>query len=450
MKQALKVGVSGVRGVVGDSLTPQIVMSFAQAFGTFVGSGTVVVGRDTRPSGLMFQEAVVAGLQSVGCKPLLLGVQPTPTILMQTRAVGARGGIAITASHNPGPWNALKFVDRSGMFLNRTRADELFDIYHQQDFPFVAEQDLQATEWLDSPFRLHSDRVLSYVDEAAVARKRLKVAVDCCHGVGALHTVDFLKRLGCEVVSMSDEPSGEFVRDPEPTPEHIGALCQLVKEQGCDVGFAQDPDGDRLAIVDEKGEAIGEDLSVAFAIRQVLIHHQAGPVVINLSASKGIEEMARGLGADVIRTPTGEIHVSEKMVEVDAVAGGEHTGGVIIPAIHPCRDSYSAMALVLELMVSEGKPISWLRNDVPRYSLLRDKLPIRGDQAPLILRSLRRHFEGEKMSLMDGVYVDFGDSWIQVRRSFTEPVLRLFAEAPDEVRSQELLAELKQLIEKTL
>lgn len=450
MKQALKVGVSGVRGVVGDSLTPQIVMSFAQAFGAFVGSGTVVVGRDTRPSGLMFQEAVVTGLQSVGCKPLLLGVQPTPTILMQTRTVGARGGIAITASHNPGPWNALKFVDRSGMFLNRTRADELFDIYHQQDFPFVAEQDLQEAEWLESPFRLHRDRVLTYVDRECISQKRFKVAVDCCHGVGAVHTVGFLETLGCEVVPMSDEASGEFTRDPEPSPENIGALCQLVKERGCDVGFAQDPDGDRLAIVDETGEAIGEDLSVAFAIRQVLARHQAGPVVINLSASKGIEEMARGLGADVIRTPTGEINVSEKMVELGAVAGGEHTGGVIVPAIHPCRDSYSAMALVLELMACEGKAVSSLRQDVPRYSLLREKLPIRADQAPLILRSLRRHFEGEKMNLLDGVYVDFGDSWIQVRRSFTEPVMRLFSESPKEARSRELLDELKDLIQTTL
>ena len=450
MKQALKVGVSGVRGVVGESLTPQIVMSFAQAFGTFVGRGKVVVGRDTRPSGLMFEHAVVAGLQSVGCKPILLGIQPTPTILMQTLALGARGGIAITASHNPGPWNALKFVDRSGMFLNRTRADELFDIYHQQEFPLVAEQDLSVRETMEQPFALHADRVFRYVDRERVRDQTFKVAVDCCHGVGAVHAVPFLQQLGCDVVAMSDKPTGDFSRDPEPRPENIQALCELVRANGCDVGFAQDPDGDRLAIVDERGDAIGEDLSVAFAIRQVLARHAQGPVVINLSASKGIEEMARALGADVERTPTGEINVSEKMVELNAVAGGEHTGGVIVPAVHPCRDSFTAMALVLELMATEDKTISALCADVPRYALVREKMPIRSDQAPLILRALRRHFEGEKMILLDGVYVDFGDSWIQVRRSYTEPVIRLFAESPDETRSRELLDELKTLIRKTV
>ena len=447
MKQSLKVGVSGVRGVVGESLTPRLATSFAQAFGTFVGRGSVVVGRDTRPSGLMYEHAVVAGLLSVGCRPLILGVQPTPTLLMQTEATEARGGIAITASHNPGPWNALKFIDRHGRFLNRTRAEEFFDVYHQQDFPLVAEQDLLKAEERIGAFSLHAERVVEYVDTARIRPRRFKVAVDCCNGVGAVYTPDFLRdRFGCDVVALAAEPNGAFERDPEPRPETLTALCAAVREHGCDVGFAHDPDGDRLSIVDEQGRAVGEDMSVALAIRQVLLHHACGPVVLNLSASKGIEAMARALKSEVLRTPTGEINVVEKMLESGAVVGGEHTGGVIVPAIHPCRDSYTAMALILEGLAHDDRPLSALCAEVPRYHLLQEKVLIRGDESPHIMRALRRHYTGKPMILEDGFYVDFGTGWIQARRSQTEPVLRLFAEAPTANEARAYMEELQRLI----
>lgn len=448
MKQALKVGVSGVRGVVGESLTPRLVTSFAQAFGTFVGRGPVVVGRDTRPSGLLFEHAVVSGLLSVGCRPILLGIQPTPTLLMQTAATEARGGIAITASHNPGPWNALKFIERNGLFLSRTRAEAFFDVYHQQDFPLVAEQDLLQAESRPDAFRMHADRVVDYVDAEAVRSRRLRVAVDCCNGVGALHTPGFLRDgLGCDVVPIFATPNGLFEREPEPTPEHLEALCEAVRAHGCDVGFAHDPDGDRLSIVDEQGRAVGEDFSVALALRQVLRRHACGPVVLNLSVSKGIEQMARSLGSEVHRTDTGEINVVERMVEVGAVVGGEHTGGVIVPAVHPCRDSYSAMALVLEQMALEQSSISSLCAEVPRYHLCKQNVPFQGDRYPDLLRVLRRRYAGEKLILSDGLYVDFGQSWVQVRRSQTESVLRLFSEAPAAEEAEVRLAEVRGLIE---
>ncbi len=450
MKEALKVGVSGVRGVVGDSFTPQVAASFAQAFGTFVGHGAVVVGRDTRPSGAMIERAVIAGLQSVGCMPVLAGIVPTPTLLILTKAIAARGGIAITASHNPSPWNALKFVERTGLFLSESRAEELFDIYHQQDFPLVAESDIPSVAVESDPMAGHYERVLNYVDREAIRQKRFKVAVDCCNGVGALHTAAFLQLLGCTVVPLYDNPSGIFEREPEPLPENLKRLSETVVREQCDIGFAQDPDGDRLAIVDEQGRPIGEDQTLAFAVRQVLSKHGAGPVAVNLSTSKSVEFVARQQGCEVVRTKIGEINVSETMLKIGAVVGGESNGGVIIPAIHPCRDSYGGMAVVLELMAHTGRTVSELRAAIPQYYVVKEKIRIRSEQAPVILRFLRREYAGQKVNLLDGVHIDFGDSWAHARRSNTEPVIRVTAEAtsPDEARrlADELHAKVEQMV----
>lgn len=447
MKKGLKVGISGVRGVVGESFTPQLAASFAMAFGSYVRSGAVMVGRDTRPSGKMIEHAVVAGLQSVGCKPVLAGVIPTPTLLILTQNSSSRGGIAITASHNPAPWNALKFVDHSGMFLNQVCADELFDIYHQQDFPLVNEQQIQSVTYELNPMEEHYSRVLDLVNREQIASSGIRVAVDCCNGVGALHTVPFLERLGCDVVAIHHNPDIPFERGPEPVPEHISALCDVVVKEGCDIGFAQDPDGDRLAVVNEKGVPIGEDLSLALAAEQVLTCYRKGPVVANLSTSRSIDYVAKKHECEVIRSRIGEIHVVEQMIASHAVVGGESNGGVILPQVHLCRDSYGGMAVLLELMARTGRRVSELRAEIPEYVMLKEKMHIRSEHAPLILRSLRRRYQSEKILLLDGVYVDFGDAWIHVRRSNTEPVIRLTAEGPDEDRANQLMGSLKDEIQ---
>lgn len=451
MKEALKVGVSGVRGVVGESFTPQLAAGFAQAFGTFVGQGPVLVGRDTRPSGFMLESAVVAGLQSVGCKPILVGVVPTPTVLLLTRHLGCRGGIAITASHNPAEWNALKFVDRNGLFLDEGRAQELLDIYHQQDFPLVAEADLPSVAREAYPMEPHFKAILQYVDQALIRRRNFKVAVDCCNGVGALHSPFFLNSLlGCEVVPVFDTPSGVFERNPEPLPQHLGALSAAVVREKCDLGFAQDPDGDRLAIVNEKGEPIGEDLTLALAVWQVLEQHESGPVAVNLITSKAVEVVARQRGADVVRTRVGETHVSGTMLDLGAVVGGENNGGVIIPRIHPCRDSFAGMAIVLELMASSGKSLSELRAAIPEYAVVRDKMEVRPEQAPGLLRHLRRHYAAQRLHFLDGVFIDLEDAWVHARRSNTEPVIRITAEAPTRARAEALAAEVRARLTESL
>lgn len=449
MRESLKVSVSGVRGIVGDSFTPQLAAGFAQAFGAFVGRGPVLVGRDTRPSGFMIEQAVVAGLQSVGCKPVLVGIVPTPTVLFLTRHLGCRGGIAITASHNPAEWNALKFADRNGFFLNADRAQELFDVYHQQDFPMVAEYDLPLVAEQAYPMEPHFKKILGYVDYDLIRKRRFKVAVDCCNGVGALHSPFFLQTLlGCEIAPVFDTPSGQFERGPEPLPENLGVLCETVVRERCDIGFAQDPDGDRLALVNEKGQPIGEDLTLAFAVRQVLDKHGAGPVAMNLSTSKSVEAVARQRGAEVTRTRIGETHVVAEMLKVGAVVGGESTGGVIIPAIHPCRDSFAAMAVILELMATTRKTVSALRAEVPEYFVVRDKAPVRSEQAPSLLRNLRHHFASQRLNFLDGVFVDMGEAWVHARRSNTEPVIRITAEAPTRENARALADEVRGIVQK--
>ena len=447
MREALKVGVSGVRGIVGKSFSPQVATEFAQAFGTFVGRGPVVVGRDTRTTGMMVENAVIAGLQSVGCQPLLAGIVPTPTVLILTKELKARGGIAITASHNPVQWNALKFIGDNALFLNELRAEELINIYHSQEFNLTKESEIPEVAKIEDPMNPHYKKIADYVDLKKVSGKKFKVAIDCCNGVGAIHSVPFLRDyLSCEVISVLDKPTGAFEREPEPTPESLTALCEAVRRNGCDIGFAQDPDGDRLAIVDENGEPLGEDFTLTLGIQQVLNSHKKGPVAVNLSSGKTVDYVTEQANEKVTRTKIGEINVSETMLEIGAVAGGESNGGLIIPAVHPCRDSYVSMAIILEMLADSGKSISALKAAIPEYHIIKEKIKVSNDASLKILRAVRQHYQNETLNLLDGVHVDFGDSWIHARRSNTEPVIRVMAEAPTREKAEKLADELKSIV----
>lgn len=447
MREALKVGISGVRGIVGKSFSPQVATEFAQAFGTFVGRGSVIVGRDTRTTGSMVENAVIAGLLSVGCRPILAGIVPTPTVLILTKEFKARGGIAITASHNPAQWNALKFVGDNALFLNELRAEELINIYHGQEFNLVKESRIAEVSTIDNPMGSHYEAIANYVDLGKVKNKKFKVAIDCCNGVGAIHSVSFLRdHLGCEVFPVLDKPTGAFEREPEPTPESLAVLCEAVKRNGCDIGFAQDPDGDRLAIVDENGIPLGEDFTLTLGIQQVLNAHEKGPVAVNLSSGKTVDYVTEQVGEQVTRTKIGEINVSETMLEIGAAAGGESNGGLIIPAVHPCRDSYVSMAIILEMLADSGKSISALKAAIPEYHIIKDKIKVSNDASLRILRAVRQHYQNEKLNLLDGVHVDFGDSWVHARRSNTEPVIRVMAEAPTQEKAEELAEELRTIV----
>ncbi len=437
---SLKVGVSGVRGIVGESLTPQIVTAFAAAFGNYCGAGPILIGADTRPSREMMKQAAIAGLLSVGCTPVDVGIVPLPALMLHVRGAGAFGGICISASHNPMEWNALKFIGPDGIILRPNQAAELTDLYHQGVYSRVSAEDISEIRSDASTIAAHHAAILNRVDLDAIRSRRFKIAADCCNGAASLATPAFLEKLGCQVFPLHTKLDEPFPRNPEPLPEHLGKLCDLVRESGADAGFAQDIDADRLAIVGETGEPLGEDCTVALAVYHRL-RQKNGPVVVNISTSRMVDDIAALHGCPVYRTRVGEIHVVERMLECRAVIGGEGNGGVILPDVHHCRDSFVAMALLLEALAFDRVPVSELRARIPRYAMVKDKLlcPPR-DFAPS-LRLLQNLYRGSTMDMTDGVKVLWPDRWIQARPSNTEPVIRLIAEAPTEPEARSLLME---------
>jgi len=434
----LKISISGVRGVVGETLTPQLLNEFAQAFGSYVGPGRVLVGRDTRPSGAMVTHAVNAGLMATGCQPIDLGIAPVPSIQFRCATrTDIVGGIAVTASHNPAEWNALKLLSGGGFFLNHSEATELLDIYHQGTFRRVAGDAVPQPSFDEASVEAHIDAVLAQVDVEAIRQARLRVAVDCVNGAGAEATPLLLSRLGCHITRINCQPSGHFARPPEPLPEHLNQLKETVANNDAIVGFAQDADADRLAVVDENGRALEGDVMLALLVDMVLAR-KAGPVVVNLSTSRLIEHVAARHGAPVIRTPVGEANVVEVILSTNAVVGGEGSGGLIYPAIHPCRDSFIAMALVLESLARGESPISERVDALPPRTMLKEALPLPTTRARRLLRELPDRFADAKLNTKDGVKASWPEGWVHVRASNTEPIVRIIVEADDDPAAQKL------------
>ncbi len=427
---SLKVSISGVRGVVGESLTPQLAARFAQAFGTYSGRGKIIVGRDARPSGVMLREAVFAGLLSVGCQPVDAGLCPIPSFQVLAKTTQARGGVAVTASHNPGEWNGLKFIGGEGLFLNRSRFAEFIEIYHQGEFSFVRTDKFKPILAQSDPLRPHLECCLTALDVDLIRSRRFRVAVDCVNGAGGALVPEFLRELGCRPVLINAVPHGRFAHPPEPVPENLGRLTGAVRARRADIGFAQDADADRLAVVDEKGVAIGEELTLALAVKHVLAR-TPGPVVVNLSTTRAIDDIAAAAGVPVFRTRIGEINVVEELLERNAPIGGEGNGGVIWPAVHPCRDSFAAMGLILELMAVSGQSPSALKSEIPAYHMVKDRVSGTAEQAHRIEKAIKKKYAGKgEVVTLDGIKVVFRDAWVHLRPSNTEPIIRVVAEAP--------------------
>ena len=436
---ALKISISGVRGVVGDFLTPQLIESFAKAFGTFTGEGRITVGRDTRTSGEMLLHAVCSGLLSTGCIPIDLGICPTPSVQIRTKETEAIGGIIITASHNPAQWNALKFVGKDGRFLDEYESRSVVEIYHEQTFRRCPDEEINKVRQDPQAIESHLKKVLAYLDVELIRQRHFKVAFDCCNGAGSLMTPRLLQELGCQLIPINTEPNGLFPREPEPTPQHLTQLCSTTKLSGADVGFAQDADADRLAIVNEQGEAIGEDYTLALAV-QFVLSKTPGPVVVNLSTSRVIEDIAAQYHCPVYRTKIGESNVIDKILECQAIVGGEGNGGVMIPAIHPCRDSFIGMGLVLQYMAETGKTVSELVEAIPRYFMVKRKIPLPSDQIFGIVDTLTQKYTDAHIDTTDGlkILLDEQQAWIHVRPSNTEPILRVVSEATSQEEAKKL------------
>lgn len=444
----LKIGVSGIRGVVGDFLTPGLAMQFGQAFGTYVGRGVVVVGRDTRSTGQMLQHAVQCGLLAAGCDVLDVGILPTPTIQMYTGATRARGGIALTASHNPPEYNALKLFNGSGFFFNHYERGELIDLYHQSSFHEAGNDEIgHIRVEYQAAQRMHIERVLKHVDVERIRERRFRVALDAVNGAGALMTPGFLtETLGCELTAISVDASKPFPRIAEPTPETLGEIAALVPSQGCEVGFAQDPDGDRLAVVDENGVVLDNDDVLAIVIDAVL-ERVEGPVVVNLTTSSAIDDIAAAHGRKVYRTPVGEANVVERMQSVHAAIGGEGSnGGIIFPAVHLCRDSYTGMAMFLNRMASTGKTVSELAAALPKYYRKLGKVGYEHGRLGTLMQDLERKFPDANTDRSDGLKLLWPGRWIHVRASNTEPLLRLAAEAKSTDEMETMYGEVEDLL----
>jgi phosphomannomutase len=361
----LMISVSGVRGRVGESLTPEVVARFAAAFGSYLreqAAGrrpTVVLARDARTSGPILFDTASAALRAVGCDVVAIGLAPTPTALLAIRHHGAEGAIVVTASHNPVEWNALKFASAEGMFLDAAQAEGMRAFVMERPIDWAGWDTLGSSEPDERAVRRHLDAVLAvpYLDRAALEQRRFRVALDCIRGAGAVLLPALLDALGCEVIGLNMEPDGRFPREPEPIAANLGELEALVRESGADVGLATDPDADRLALVNNEGRAIGEDFTLALAA-QLVLRHRPGPVVTNLSTSRVLEDVAAEAGVPFERVPVGEINVARAIQQAGAVIGGEGNGGVILPDVHLTRDAAVATALVLQLLLEVGRPLS--------------------------------------------------------------------------------------------
>lgn len=445
----LKIGVSGVRGVVGEFFTPSIASAFAQAFGTYVGGGRVVVGRDTRASGPMLTHAVTCGLLASGCDVVLLGVIPTPSLQIYVAATHARGGLAITASHNPAEYNAVKLFNAQGLFFNNYERSELLDLYHQRSFNEATNAQMRrvSTETAD-PTRYHLDRVLAEIDVARVGARRFRVALDAVNGAGSIVSPRFLRQdLHCQLHAIFVDPERPFPRVAEPRPDTLGELAELVVRVGAEVGFAQDPDGDRLAVVDESGQVLDNDDVLALAVDAVL-GRVPGDVVVNLTTSSVIDDLARAHGRRAHRTAVGEANVVEMMQAVHAAIGGEGSnGGIIFPAVHLCRDSYAGMALLLDRMAETGQSMSALRGGLPRYARRLGMVAFEHGRLGLMMQALEEAFPDSKADRTDGLKIVVPDGWVHVRASNTEPILRIAVETREPDHADVLYRRVLQLFQ---
>jgi phosphomannomutase len=445
------VGVSGIRGVVGEGMTPEVAMLWSGGFGTWVKGGKVVIGRDPRPSGKMINYAVKAGLSAAGCDVDDIGVVPTPEAALAIERRNASGGIIVTASHNPQQWNALKFVRPDGRMLTLQDFKELEHIVTQGPLRSVSWDKLGTVHKWDGADYMYLSSVtgMGILNLERIRSKRFKVAIDCVNGAGSKIYPELLEALGCEVYSIHSDGSGIFPHPPEPKPENLGDLCELVTKENCRIGFAVDPDGDRLAVVDEEGKPVGEELTLALAV-QAILEYKRGPVVINSLTSQVIEDIAQRYGVECHRTRVGEANVAAGMKEFGAIAGGEGNGGIMYPELHLVRDGGVGMAILLNYLSSSKKQISELRSAIPEYKMVKVSYPLKTSDPNEILRDISRHYPYDQSSHIDGLRISYEDGWVQTRPSNTEPIMRVFSEFKTEERANQKMKEILDYINESV
>src|SRR5829696_9910998 len=436
----LKIGITGVRGIVGETFTPELAVEFAEAYGTYLDRGRILVCRDTRPFGPMIRSAVLAGLLAAGCEVVDLGVCPTPSMQLAVKWLNADGGIAITAGHNPWQWNALKFVRGDGLYLSATQGEELLDIFHQGEFAKAGWDTIKQVVQTANPIAEHIKALHESFAAEAIRAKGLTVAVDCCNGACSFLSPNWLEQLGCEVLAVNDNPNSPFPHAPEPKPETMAQLCAVVKAGRAAIGFAHDADGERLGIVSDLGEPLSEEMTLAIAA-EIRLRKKAGTVVTNVSTSNAVDIIAARHGGTVVRTPVGQAYISEGLIEHKGVLGGEGSGGITVPEVHLTHDSAAAIGLILEHMAQTGERISDLVAGLPRLMTHKHNVMVEPHRLYSVLQEFRAAVEQERLERdsTDGINVTLPDGWVHVRGSNTQSMIRIIVEAPADAAARELL-----------
>ena len=450
MPKDLIESISGIRGIIGPGLTPQRIVDYASAFGHWVAGKRVVVGMDSRPTGPNIRQLVIATLSAQGIEVCDIGIVPTPTLQWMTERLNASGGIMITASHNPEQWNGLKFISADGLFLSPDQFHEMIQIRDQGDFTFQRWDAIGDIREIHGAIDEHIESVLdlSYIDSEAIAQNNFTVAVDAVNGAGSIALPALLEELGCEVIPVNCVPNGQFPHNPEPLPAHLTQLCDTVREKGADLGIAVDPDADRCGLVDESGTYLVEEYTLAIAVDTVLDHLQKEssallyrPVVTNLSTTLAIDKVAEKYGTAVERTPVGEINVAARMAERDALIGGEGNGGVILTESHLGRDSLVATTLALQRLTDLNTSVSEYYASLPHFVMSKQRVELNGTDPDEVLSQIATEDTDADIDTQDGVKLTWVDRWVHLRKSNTEPVLRVYTEATSRERAESLAAE---------
>jgi len=424
----LIVGISSIRGVVGERLQPSLAADFAASFGGYVGKGTVLVARDTRPSGIMLEHAVISGLLSAGCKVISAGILPTPSLQLAVKEHNCSGAIAITASQHPQECNALRFINQEGMYLSDQEMSALFDIYNQPEDGFIRESGYQSLSYNQDLFEEHAKKIWSRIDTAAIRAANLKIAIDCCNGVSAVYTKRFLKNLGVdEIFALNETPNGIFNHCPEMVAENLTELSECVRTNHCDAGFAQDPDGDSIILLDETGKVYSDQKSMLIPCKRVL-ERTPGNVSASIQTTAALEELVKASGGKVFYTKIGEANIGLSVVQNKTVLGAEG-GGIIWPEIHPCRDSFAAMALTLEKIACAKLKVSEIMKQMPEYHSALITLPCNAQSAEEAIRALASAYERFHPEHLDGVRISMGKVWALIRKSYSESALKIYVES---------------------